>query len=164
MQIVIADTGPVRYLAEIDLLDLLPRLFETVFIPSVVYEEVLHPSAPGTVRAPLQGPPSWLKVMPPVPTTDPALLRLGDGERAAIALALSLQADLLLIDERMGVTVAQRKGLEITGTLGILIMAAEQGFANLADAFSRLRRTNFHYSENLLQKLLAEHTKESETP
>ena len=159
MRIVIADTSPVRYLTEIDLLDLLPRLFETVFIPSVVYEELLHASAPETVRTRLQVPPLWLKVTPPVPTTDPALLGLDEGEKAAIALGLSLQADLLLIDERMGVAVAQRKGLEITGTLGVLVMAAERGFADLVDAFARLRRTNFHCSETLLQKLLAEHTK-----
>jgi len=51
MQVVVADTTPVRYLAEIGHLDLLPRLFETIFIPSVVYEELQHPASPQIVRA-----------------------------------------------------------------------------------------------------------------
>ena len=54
MQVVVADTTPVRYLAEIGHLDLLPRLFETIFIPSVVYEELQHPASPQIVRAVFQ--------------------------------------------------------------------------------------------------------------
>jgi predicted nucleic acid-binding protein len=37
MQVIVADTTPVRYLTEIGHLDLLPRLFETISIPSIVY-------------------------------------------------------------------------------------------------------------------------------
>lgn len=92
MQIVIADTTPVRYLTEIDLLDLLPRLFETVFIASVVHEELLHFSAPETVRSRLQVSPSWLKVMPPVPTIDPALLGLDEGKERLSRPARTLEA------------------------------------------------------------------------
>ena len=40
MQIVVADTTPLRYLAEIDYLDLLPRLFESIYIPAVVFREL----------------------------------------------------------------------------------------------------------------------------
>jgi predicted nucleic acid-binding protein len=57
---------------------------------------------------------------------DGALLSLGDGERAAIALALSMQADLILIDERKGTSVAIAKGFTVTGTLGILRAAAQK--------------------------------------
>ena len=40
MRIVVADSTPIRYLAEIDHLDLLPRLFEAVYIPAVVFREL----------------------------------------------------------------------------------------------------------------------------
>jgi predicted nucleic acid-binding protein len=68
---------------------------------------------------------------------DAALRPLGAGERAAIALALSIHADLVLI-----------------GTFGILQRAARRGLLNLADAFERLKRTNFRYQQQIMDKLL----------
>ncbi len=47
-------------------------------------------------------------------------LILDEGERAAIALATSVGADLILMDDRAGVAVAYRHGLTVTGTLGVL--------------------------------------------
>jgi predicted nucleic acid-binding protein len=74
---------------------------------------------------------------------DPVLPLLGDGERAAITLALSLHADLILINERKGTAVAHGKGFDVTGTLGVLGLAARRGLIDLADSFARLKRTNF---------------------
>jgi predicted nucleic acid-binding protein len=85
---------------------------------------------------------------------DAALRPLGAGERAAIALALSIHADLVLIDERKGTQAALNKGLDVTGTLGILQRAAKRGLLNLADAFDRLKRTNFRYQQKIMDKLL----------
>lgn len=61
MRVVVADTTPLRYLAEIDHLDLLPRLFETITIPLVVYEELQRPATPTLTRRLLKSPPAWLK-------------------------------------------------------------------------------------------------------
>ncbi len=55
---------------------------------------------------------------------DPSLAALDEGEKAAIALGLSLSADLVLIDERRGAAAARGKGFEVTGTLGVLDLAA----------------------------------------
>jgi hypothetical protein len=59
-------------------------------------------------------PPAWLEV----------LEGLDGGETAAIALDISLEADLLLMDDRKGVIVARGKGHCVTGTLGILARLA----------------------------------------
>jgi len=59
-------------------------------------------------------------------TDDADLRALDAGERSAIILALSIHADLVLIDERKGTQAAIDKGLDVTGTLGILQRAARR--------------------------------------
>lgn len=78
-----------------------------------------------------------------------------DGEQAAIALAVAVEADLVLMDDREGVAVARRKGLAVTGTLGILDLAARRGMIDLAEAFTRLKATSFYYRQGLFDALLA---------
>jgi predicted nucleic acid-binding protein len=87
--------------------------------------------------------------------TDPETASLDAGERAAIALAEFLLADLVLMDERKGVRVSLRKGFEVAGTLGILDFAARSGLIDLAESFDRLKATNFRYRPQLLEDLLA---------
>jgi hypothetical protein len=61
-----------------------------------------------------------------------------------------MHADLILIDERKGTNVALSKGFEVTGTLGVLGLAARRGFVNLSDAFAQLKRTNFRYRQEIM--------------
>lgn len=81
---------------------------------------------------------------------------LDEGESDAITLALELHADLLLMDEREGVLAARRSGIEVAGTLGILARAAKRNLVNLADAFNRLKQTNFRYRQETTDMLLHE--------
>ena len=78
------------------------------------------------------------------------------GERAAIALALSLRAELILMDDRAGVVAAAASGLGVIGTIGILDRAARHGLIDLADVVSRLKATTFRYRPQLLDALLDE--------
>jgi predicted nucleic acid-binding protein len=98
--------------------------------------------------------PAWVEVTPVNAIDDAALPPLGTGERAAITLALSLHADLILIDERKGATVALSKGFEVTGTLGVLRLGARRGLVDLAETFTRLKRTNFRYRQEILDAIL----------
>jgi hypothetical protein len=79
---------------------------------------------------------------------------LDDGEKSALTLGMTLGADLILIDDRKGAAVALQKGFEITGTLGLLTRSAQRGILDLADALARLKRTNFHYRQELFDDLL----------
>jgi predicted nucleic acid-binding protein len=88
---------------------------------------------------------------------DASLKGIDAGEKAAIQLAASLHADLLLMDDRKGVNAAQRKGLRVTGTLGVLDLAAQRGLADFAQAVEQLRQTNFRVSRALLDALLERH-------
>jgi predicted nucleic acid-binding protein len=49
-----------------------------------------------------------------------------------------MSADLLLIADRTGVDVARRQGVRVTGTLGVLDLAAEQGLVDFAGAIFAL--------------------------
>lgn len=127
MRLVVADTSPLFYLLSIGHIELLPQLFGTVVIPDAVNHELCHPAAPRLVREWAAVLPAWIEVAPVEPSNDAALRPLGAGERAAITLALSMHADLILIDERKGKQVAVKKGFEVTGTLGVLRLAARRG-------------------------------------
>ncbi len=82
-------------------------------------------------------------------------LQMGSGERAAIALALELGENaLLLMDEAKGRRAAKHRNISVIGTLGVLDAAAEQGLVDMAAAVKQLRQTNFHVAPRLLGRLL----------
>jgi predicted nucleic acid-binding protein len=116
--VVVADTGPPRYLILIGEIDLLPRLFDRVIIPEAVHAELRHARAPESVSEWIAHPPPWLNIMPTPPGAALAFPGLDNGEQAALALADSLHADLLLMDDREGVAAALAHGLGTIGTLG----------------------------------------------
>jgi predicted nucleic acid-binding protein len=156
VRVVIADTGPLNYLLLIDQIELLPRLFEKVHVPDAVRAELADDAAPQIVRDWIAKLPSWLCVEP-TPATTAALPRLDAGEQAAIALAIHLKAELLLIDDRAGVKAALAQGLAVVGTLGILDQAASAGLIELRAVLKRLTGTNFRVRPDLLDTLLAQH-------
>lgn len=156
MRVVIADTGPLNYLLLIDQIDLLPQLFHTVHIPDAVRTELANNAAPKIVRDWIARPPPWLIVTATPAFTLPSP-KLGAGEQAAIALAIELKAELLLIDDRVGVAAARARGFIVAGTLGILGRAAEAGLVDLPVALARLTATNFHVRQPLIDTLLAKY-------
>ena len=127
--IIISDTSIITNLAAIQYLYLLPQLYNQVIIPEAVYRELIDidPPVPGSVEVQSA---TWIEIRQVVNRNAVERLqqevRLDLGESEAIALALELNADLLLIDERRGRAEANRLGLRITGILGILIEAKHQ--------------------------------------
>jgi predicted nucleic acid-binding protein len=150
--IVVSDTSPLNYLVLIQHADVLPRLFGRVLAPPAVVDELRHPGTPAVVRAWAAALPAWLELRAPL-SIDPDL-RLGPGEAEAISLARELRADAVLIDERKGLIVARQFGLFVTGTLGVLEIAAEKGLIALPRAIAALRETSFRVSGDLLDAML----------
>src|SRR5271169_2281638 len=106
MRPVVADTGPLNYLILIEAVDVLPRLFSSVLVPTGVRDELLHPKAPSPVCSWIGHPPAGLNVVSPgsFPVSEPTTL--DQGESQAIALAVHHQA-ALLIDDREGALQAR---------------------------------------------------------
>jgi len=158
MRLVVADTGPLHYLVLIGHAELLPELFQRVTVPDAVWRELRHPEAPAVVRRFAARPPSWIEVRPaPRTDGDPKWRVLDPGERAALALAKALAADLILMDDRAAVRVAREQGFAVTGTLGILDLAAQRGLVQHHTAIEALKATNFRYRPEIMDALLARH-------
>jgi len=158
--IVLSDTSVLTNLAAIQHLHLLPQLYERVIIPLAVFRELadIVPPVPGTLEVQTA---TWLEVKQVVERSIverfQTQVRLDPGESEAIALALELGADLLLIDERRGRAEANRLGLKITGILGILVEAKH---CNLVAAVKPLMdaliaASQFRVSANLYAQVLA---------
>jgi ribosomal protein S18 acetylase RimI-like enzyme len=81
--------------------------------------------------------------------------RLGAGEREAIALALELGADAILLDDRPARRVAEAAGLNVVGTLGLLLEAKRVGLlASVRPELDKLLETSFFLSRQLYERLL----------
>jgi len=152
--IVIADSGPPHYLILIEQIDLLRRFYGQVAIPEAVADELRAAGSPTFVRNWVARPPDWL-VITSVPQKQIESITddLDWGERAAIALAGTIRADLLLIDDAAGRMEAAKRNLPVTGTLGVLRAAAEQGIVDVPDTLSKLKATNFYVDDHLFSAI-----------
>lgn len=155
--IVVSDTSVLCYLVLIHKIQLLEHLYQQVFIPTVVRDELLHPSAPSEVSVWASNLPAWVNVRETQSQPDAALAVLDRGEQSAILLAEELQAELILMDERRGRQLARSRGLRVTGLVGILDDAAGAGLINLSAVLAALQTTSFWVSPKLLQTLLEKH-------
>jgi predicted nucleic acid-binding protein len=154
--IVVADSGPPHYLSLLDQIELLQHLYGQVFIPEAVANELRAAGSPLAVSKWIARPPDWVSILAVAQKHIASVTdRLDLGERAAIALARTIRADLLLIDESAGRGEAMRRKLRVTGTLGVLRASAEQGLIDVPDTLSRLRATSFYADDALINSIFA---------
>ncbi len=128
--IVVSNTSPLYYLITVQQAEVLPQLFETINVPPAVIRELSHANTPPTVRQWATTRRSWLGIVPLARPLDVELsASLDQGEVEAIQLAEEKHADLLIIDESKGRTIAQRRGLPVTGALGFWASHIKNGFS-----------------------------------
>ena len=157
--IVVADAGPIIHLSQLGHLDLVPALFGRVIVPRRVYDEIVQAGKglPGSTE--LQGAP-WVDLDErDLRTAVARLLRnhLDAGEAEALGLALEVQADLVLSDDRQARIAAESLGLRVQGTLGILLEARRQGKIQvLAPLLIHLRAKGVWLSDALIERVLQE--------
>jgi predicted nucleic acid-binding protein len=120
---VICNATPLINFAVINRLDILETAFCQIVIPQAVYHETTVAGFPGSEFV-LQAIASrWLQVRSVSIIAPNILLKLDNGEREAIALALLTGEERILLDEREARQVAQSLGLQVIGTLGVLLLA-----------------------------------------
>lgn len=135
--IVASDTSVLRNLVALGRIDLLQQRFGELLVPPEVADECRHSSSPDARRSFVRDAPGWFSIAQAPPVSISGLERLDSGESAAIRLARARDADLLLIDERIGRKVAMSAGVRVSGTLGLLADAAERGWLDFDPTIHR---------------------------
>jgi len=157
--IAVSNTTPLRYLIAIGQENLLAQLFVKIIVPAAVHEELTDARTPENVRSRVLSLPSWYEIHT-IRETELALfpIKLHRGEREAISLAEKLRADVLLIDEQIGRTLALSRNLPLSGTLGVLERADTMGIvASFPEVLRQLKASGFFIAEALEQQLLRRH-------
>lgn len=159
--IVISDTTPIISLLKINKLSLLQVLFGKVIIPQAVYNELVS-NLKHTNEAVIIFNTSYIFIKKVENRQRVDELRnnsgLDIGESEAIAYSKMVNADLLLMDELKGRSVAKQLGLSITGTIGILIQAFNENLISkeeILKSIKILKESGRYISESLYNRLIA---------
>lgn len=156
IEIVVCNAGPLITLTKINRLHLLRDLFGQITIPQAVYDEVVLRGS-GRVGALETRDAGWILVRSAGDRLSITLLReeLGLGESEAIVLAQELNASWLLLDDALARRKANRLGIPVVGTLGVLLMAKNAGLiSTVKAALDDLGRTDFRASQRVLDEVL----------
>ncbi len=127
MRKIVSNTTPIITLLTISKLELLQQIYGEIIIPKGVYEEIEQgkdkPFYTDLSKF------EWI-IIKSIKDREPIkyLTDLDKGEAEVIVLANELQADLVIIDERLGREFAEYFNLKVTGTIGVLLKAKELGF------------------------------------
>ena len=153
-RLVVVNTTPIIALSLVGELGLLRSLYDEVVVPSAVEAEVLAGGRDGIGSSELIEA-SWLRVTSLQDARRADLLADLDRGEAEV-LAQELNADLVIIDERLARLHAKRLGLTLTGTLGVLLRAKQLGHVKaVAPLIDRLRQGGIHLSDVVVAEVLA---------
>lgn len=152
--IVVSNTTPLRYLIEIAQVNILPALFGQVVIPQAVFDELHDQKTPQAIKDWFAKCPAWLEVRSLSQSPDISLSSLDYGEREAIALALELNGDAVLIDDKGARVAAKARALAVLPTLAILELAARKELLDLPVVIDRLSKTTFRARPELFEQAL----------
>ena len=153
---VVCDTTCLLYLGRIGQLDLLPALYKRVAVPSQVALEL---DMGRLLRADTADPRKldWVRLVEVSPAEMGRLPpnRLGAGERAVIAYAVSHKDHLACLDDRLARSFAEELGLRVIGIVGVLIMAKrERLIGEIAAVLDYLKREGFRLSDDVISEAL----------
>jgi predicted nucleic acid-binding protein len=144
-KIIITDTSCFSLLRKLDALELLNQLFSDI---------ITTPEIAAEFRFPL---PEWVTIQKVTNKIlqEEYLKFLDPGEASAIALAAEIAYDYLVLDDNDARKFAEKLGLPVTGTIGLLVLARNRGFIPLLKPyFDRIQQTNFRISAALLERVL----------
>jgi predicted nucleic acid-binding protein len=153
---IISNTGPILALAIIGRLDLFRDLFENVFVPEEVHNEILEGGVKGAGLGSYKKA-GWIKVRTLSTVLDPLLrTALDRGEASVIGLARDLKVSQVLIDERKARRIARSiYGLNVFGSARVLVEAKRMGLLeNVAQALNEMREAGYWMADSIVEEAL----------
>src|SRR5581483_432796 len=151
----ITNTSPMVYLYRAGALAWLAELFDQVWIPGAVVNELREGIRRG-YDVPDPNEHSWLKIVDAKAIPSEWLaLDLGPGEIAAMALALENPDCVVLLDDGRAREIAQAAELKVWGTLRVLLEAKRQGLTTSIEPFvTRLSESGMWIAEEVRERIL----------
>ncbi|MCF8372201.1 MAG: hypothetical protein K9H64_11305 [Bacteroidales bacterium] len=157
--LVIADAGPIFSLAIIDKLEMLNLLFDSVWIPNAVWEEITRNKKSEQYQR------IYLffkdKTRPISGFNDLSFI-MDYGESESVILYQEIKADFLLIDDKKARNIAEKLGLNCIGTIGLLSVARDKKWIpELRSLFEILLENKRFYSIDLINTILSKHAEQT---
>ncbi len=153
--LIISDSGPIFSLAIVDKLELLEDLFDDIYIPKAVWEEITKNHTTEHYQRIVEFFQNRIKQ---ISETNKLTFVMDYGESEAVILYNELNANFLLIDDKKAREVAENFGINCIGTIGILSIAREKGMVTeLSPIFQSFLKNKRYYSVKLLNMILKLH-------
>lgn len=156
---VVSNSSPLINLSRIGKVDLLHQLYDQLLIPEAVWQEVVIDGSgqPGaeTIRTA-----DWIQrhTVQNQPLVQSLRRELDPGEAQAIALAFEINADVLLMDERLGRDIAEHFGVCYIGLIAVLVDAKHRNLiSDVKILLDDLRlKAGFRVSDSLYRQVLSD--------
>lgn len=146
---VVSNTSPIIFLSKIEALDLLPKCFDKIFIPQAVINELRDLSPPKYIER------SSLSIAGSnFALGATTMWNLHIGELEAMVLAQEIQADYVILDDRLARRKAQHLGLKVIGTVGVLLLAHKRKLISTQDIEEYLAALTQTYGMYISSKIL----------
>lgn len=152
--IVVSDSGPLIVLAKLGMISLLQEMFGKVILPEEVWKEVVE-RGQGKPGSDMIAKAKWIEVRKVEELSVDVLCReIEKGEAEAIVLAKRINADLLLIDEKIPRQIAKSIGLDVVGSLGLIQMAISKGMLkeDFDKIIQKMRRHGVWISDEIIEQ------------
>ena len=151
---IVSNTTPIISLLKLDRIEILRDLYSEIYIPKAVYHEIEAGKSKGFYKDLSKI--DWISV---VEIQDKQAVKyfldLDAGEAEAIVLATELNADLIILDEKLGRFHAKHADLKVTGTIGVLIKAKSEGLIEkLKPLLDELTKKDIWISDKLKKEIL----------
>lgn len=146
-RVVIADTTCFILLDKIGELAILEKTFGTVTTTDVIVKE-FGKELPSWVRIQRVSNAHFLQILQ---------TEVDEGEASAIAFSFEHEGSLLVLDDWKARKLAEKLGLEFTGTLGVLLWEKSAGvITEIKPIIQKIQQTNFRFSTKVVNEILNE--------
>lgn len=156
--IAVVNTSPIVYLSSINQLSLLKKLFNEIYIPEAVKQELLSGGRDSFGVKEIKTE-KWLKTkkIKNKLAKEYLLTEIDDGEAEVIILTEELKTGTIIMDDKLGRRVAKLRGIKVVGTLRILVAAKKKGLITaVRPLIEKLKENGFWLSINVYKAILRE--------